>query len=322
MFNNFLYNLSYRKQNENDLSDITWAMCETSEKFKELFLKFFFDFQEEDFLKNIVTFEREKSQGNSRPDFYIEYLKKREKLIYLIEVKIYDRNHHFEQYVKTFKLKDNKNRLGYITNYPHKEDGFIIKTWEEFYDFIKEKLPQNEEEKKLWLGYLEYLKSVCSIIKITKKMDLTGFYSLYLFTEALKKVLNNNENKISTEFYKTTTKTTNIGHYFKIKYPDIYNIKDTWAWIGIYFNREQPLICLSFDSGENWGKPVYDILNENFTRIKNSEFSESPYYEEGRIWFEMTREKHLEFQKLQTPEEQMDILKKFINDVIDKPLKI
>ncbi len=121
----FFENLAYRKRNENDLSDVTWALCMASHSFQTLFLNFFFSSVE---FSDITMFEREKSEGDSRPDFLIE----NSGLIYLIECKINDRNHHFEQYTSTFGIPN--ERLGYITNYKMFKDGFIVKTWEEFYD--------------------------------------------------------------------------------------------------------------------------------------------------------------------------------------------
>ncbi len=285
MIQNFLYNLSYRKSNENDLSDITWTMCETSEKFKELFLKFFFpnvDFS------NIITFEREKTKGNSRVDFYIEtFDNKGNNKIYLIEVKRYDGNHHFEQYLKEFSISE--NQLGYITNYHCNKEGFEVKNWEEFYNYIKENLPQDNSEKEFWKGYLRYLKNVCRT-----------------------------EIKFKTKFYKTTIKSNYIGHYFEIEYINS-NIKKTWAWIGIYYDRKEPIICLSFDNSESWGRPIYNILNKNIQKINEGNLAKKPYCEDSSIWFDMKNE---DFEKAKTPEEQMEILKDFIDEVVTIPLTL
>lgn len=38
----FLENLSYRMFKENDVSDITWALCNTSPRFRDYFLHYFF----------------------------------------------------------------------------------------------------------------------------------------------------------------------------------------------------------------------------------------------------------------------------------------
>ncbi len=331
MIQNFLYNLSYRKSNENDLSDITWAMCETSEKFKELFLKFFFpnvDFS------NLITFDREWSKGNSRVDFYIEVLDRTRSLkIYLVEVKKSDEGHHFD-YIREYKTEG--SNFGYIANYSitnsyieqkckeynieyiDEVKNIKFKTWEQFYDYIKENLPQDNTEKEFWEGYLSYLKSVCSIVKINKKMDLKGMYSLYLLTEALKKNIEREEENFKLKFNKTTTKTNYVGHYFKIEYLSS-KIENTIAWIGVYYDRESPVICLGFDSSEGWGLPVHNILNNELHNINERGLVQKPYKEGNSIYFDM---KNTGFQNAETPEEQMNILKNFIDEVVTIPLKL
>ena len=284
----FLETLSGRKRSENDLSDITWALCLSSHSFQSLFLNFFFP--DTKFL-NITRFEREKSEGDSRPDFLIE----NNGITYLIECKIYDRNHHFEQYTSTFNIPN--ERLGYITNYKMTQKGFVVKTWEEFYDHVANNLPESENEKACWNGYLRYLQNVCSIIKITKKMDLNGMYSLYSFTELLKKLVERTETEYELRYY--SEKNIHGGNgisgcYFEINY---FNnlIETTWAWIGVYYNREKPLICMGFENKQGWGKPVYEIIEKQISKIESDEFYEKPYYEDDAIWFELTKEKHEEF---------------------------
>ena len=114
-------NLYYRFSKENDLSDITWVMCQTSESFQELFLNFFFP---DICFNNIQSFTREFSREDSRVDFYIE----NNGNTYIIECKINDKNHHFEQYTNAYNIKN--ECLGYITNYQYSKSGFNIKTWE------------------------------------------------------------------------------------------------------------------------------------------------------------------------------------------------
>ncbi len=129
--NIFFENLSWRIKNENGLSDITWAFCESSEEFRNIFLTFFFG--EDDYKWNKgVNFQREYSRAGSRPDFYFE----NNDIEYIIEVKINDRNQHFEQYNKpdTFASV----RKGYITNYEianHTE--YSLKTWENFITYLE-----------------------------------------------------------------------------------------------------------------------------------------------------------------------------------------
>ena len=55
--------------------------------------------------------------------------------IYLVENKIYDQNHHFDQYISTFGIP--AERLGYISNYPMVEAGCTVHTWDEFYHHLQ-----------------------------------------------------------------------------------------------------------------------------------------------------------------------------------------
>ena len=127
MIEDLFYNLSQRLWNENDLSDVTWAMTQTSDKFMAEFIRFFFPKEEFDEIDLI----REYAQGNCRPDFYF----KRGKEVYLIECKIGDVNQHFDDYIKEFKIPH--KRLGYITNYTLNKPGFTVKTWTELYKHLQ-----------------------------------------------------------------------------------------------------------------------------------------------------------------------------------------
>lgn len=128
MITRFLESLSYRVNNENALSDIIWSLCNSSPTFREAFLLFFFPNMR---ISPEIEIEREIVKNNSRPDFIIY----NDDEVYLVENKINDRNQHFGQYDKTFKVEP--ERFGYIANYviPQPKEGkkYQIRTWEGFY---------------------------------------------------------------------------------------------------------------------------------------------------------------------------------------------
>ena len=98
--------LSERFQSENDISDITYTLLCADDDFKKVFLNTIFEgIKTED----ILYIQRELPEEDSRPDFIMETSNDK----YLIEVKKWDRNHHFEQYKNTLP---NYNRA-YLTNY-------------------------------------------------------------------------------------------------------------------------------------------------------------------------------------------------------------
>ena len=81
--NLFFESMAERLTNENDLSDITYALCKTDDDFRKFFLEYCFESPV--YTDNLI---REYADEGSRPDFYFIGRDNNE---YLIEVKIYDR---------------------------------------------------------------------------------------------------------------------------------------------------------------------------------------------------------------------------------------
>lgn len=314
MLAEFISNLSYRFRSENDLSDVTWTLCQTSDKFQCVFLRFFFPWMEEDCGE--IYIEREQSNDDSRPDFVFDYNGE----TYLIENKIGDKKHHFEQYVKRFKIAP--NQLGYITNYPLKKDGFTTHTWTEFYKYTQASIP--DDERQLWTAYLSYLHDVCYIFIPTKAMDLKGMHSLYTFYRSLDEVVSVDNDSFTSCLYNSLRDTNHggnflweprdgvMGKYFEVKFKNI-KIKKSWGWIGVYFDRENPVICLGFCNREGWGKPVYSLLSPKLEDISETIISSAPYEEDGAIWFDFRKYEDFEKSSL---EGQIDLLKDFFVDAI------
>lgn len=316
--------LSDKFRKENDLSDITWAMCQSCESFRQYFLKFFFP---EIQLDEDISIEREKSEEDSRPDFFID----NGGVIYLIENKINDTSHHFGQYDQTFGIPP--QRFGYITNYriddeAINKEGYRLHTWEELFDNFSNNLPKKEEDQQLWKGYLEFVKNVCGIIKIDKPMKLNGIYSLFSLMEIFEKKLATREEKqFAVKFYERNKicgggySNSATGVNFQIIYK---NIKDEsgqgiWGWIGIYYNTPNPYIMMGFYNNPGWGKGYIDML-QNKVLSKQTSF-EKPYPESSCLWFEMSKDLRQKFEESEDVKEQESILKQFMDDVILYPLK-
>ena len=307
--------MASRLRNENDLSDITWAMCESSAKFNSDFVKFFFADVD---AKNIYL-EREKSNDDSRPDFYFEC----NELTYLIECKIYDTNHHFDQYIKKFKIKP--EQLGYITNYQHIEEGYVVHTWTELYQYLENHIPNNKE-RDLWQGYLDYLKEVCNIYIPTKPMKLEGMHSLYTFYKSLDEVFCCDEENYKSYLYDSKRDTHGggnrylsprdgvFGKYFEIKFKGNRN-KTAWGWMGVYFRDEEPTIYIAFSNQEGWGKPIFEKINPILDQFCKGKYTSEPYEDSGSIWFEFLKNK--EFDSKSDVDKQIKLLRLFFKEVMD-----
>ncbi|MBO5939573.1 MAG: hypothetical protein J6R18_00050, partial [Kiritimatiellae bacterium] len=180
----FFEALSERAYKENDLSDVTYALCESDSCFRQFFINFFFKNHHPKIDASKVVITREFSTEWGRPDFYI---RDNNGTLFIVEVKIWDGNHHFEQYNKILKGKETKgqkieegsganawHRLGYIANYdavkevPVSVDGKTIgeavavcarvATWKEFVEELELYSCFNDSAIQ---AYLKYVKNVC-----------------------------------------------------------------------------------------------------------------------------------------------------------------
>jgi hypothetical protein len=331
----FFEYLAIRKKDENDLSDITWAMCLASDYFKIKFLNFFFP---NDKFDNSAIIKREYTgKNNSRVDFYIENSCKEK---YIIECKINDRNYHFEQYAEDFEISNDK--MGFISNYKIYKKGFITKTWDELWDILFKSLSDLQPDTKefaLIKGYLAFLKKVCRLntINMNDKLSYKEMFSVYNFMVLLKKTIN----KINTEKYylksddlpysRKSQKELPLGsdgYYFDIiflteitTFPDIKE-KPVKGCVGISYNnpldKKFPVITFYFEEGEI-EKNVYDLLSSNIKKIDyKSEFFNNPYYEDydKSYCFDLP-EKKLEEYENQPLEKQGELIEKFITSVIE-----
>lgn len=315
----FFDSLSVRMYKENDLSDITWALCIASPMFREFFLRFFFpDIK----IDPNVEIEREVSKEDSRPDFIIHNYG----VLYLVENKINDENHHFGQYDNAFNITP--KRFGYIANYtipqPDQEKHYQIKTWEDFYYSSANILCAEEEEQTLIDSYRVYLKNVCNIIEFTKPMNLEGIYSLYQFMEILTRLCKREEERYTISVYTQDRTFDNgharhhsIGNVFELNYKD-FPITRSWGWIGIYYEMEMPEIWIAFLDIENWGKPICELIRRNEGKFANLKLSQSPVFEDDTYWFRFTPKKEgkeISFSALDL-EEQTKMLKSFMDEIL------
>ena len=158
-------------------------------------------------------------------------------------------------------------------------------------------------------------------------------FSLYAFCRELRTLVNRQTDFYVSELYDSRKDTHGGGNrygsmqdgiagcYFHLQYTDA-PIAECWPWIGIYFNYENPLICIAFENNSGWGKAVCDLLP--LSRVETllaGDFYEKPYYEDGSLFFELSDAKHAEFQNSDLAG-QRSIIEGFIDEVIKLPIKI
>ena len=254
--------LADRLYKENNLSDVTYALLAANSGFRKFFLDFFFPGA--GLSPDTVVIEREHAEPGGRPDFWI---RAENGTVYIVEFKIWDGNHHFNEYVQILKKPENggedtaSQRLGYIANYSLEgldAKGCRLHTWKEFEDALA---GENVHDLQIQ-GYLEYLKRVCPNEDFDLqnwKFDLANFAQVKAFYAWLETAIEAVDNKRDCKLYTRSSRDFKnkewMGRFFEFTYKDQ---KRVWAWIGVYYTNKGAELCVEFEDLAGWGRPVCD----------------------------------------------------------------
>ena len=318
----FFANLSSRFGKENDLSDITWAMCQASPFFRAQWIKFFFPELDPEDIESIEREVPDENNLGSRVDFLLT--QRNGDSPYLIEVKIWDQNHHFGQYEKSYAVE--KNHLGYITNYYCKQEGYEVKQWREYYVFLlnqTKNLNPPVEEAELIYAYCEYLKSVCGMTMITEKIDITKMTSLYDLTVVLREVSEFSTDYFALRNYSTTHRDDLRWLFLEVEYKQCNEWGTQYPFLGILYQHTRPRICAGFDCRKGWARGIVEFMKKNsnkFSLVKST-YCTMPELG-GDYYFFMSEYAKKQFEDADSIEEQKKVLKGFIEEAIMFPLRL
>ena len=301
--NLFFKAIAERYHNENDLSDITYALCQSDKAFLQFFLDFFFGEGKINVHQDKIEIEREYAVAEGRPDFAILV---NGKCTHLIEVKKGDAYHHFSQYQGILEKEGNKEltgHLGYITNYPiilatlrqddqdaYKEacdNGRTVKTWKELSCKLESYLAFNDPMLK---EYLNYLQIVCQIdnfsLPDSTPIKSSDFAEISRFIGGLEGKINEMGNE-GVFYYNNAKKfgSGHMGHFFELRGYD--GEQSAWGWVGVNYTPTGAVFFVEFENSTGWGKPVCEhfkslSLTDNFLRfyLKNSNMKWEDFLEE------------------------------------------
>ncbi len=298
---------------ENDLSDLTWAMCQASDAFKAAFVRFFFPALDPDTVENI---DREVATDGARPDFALTC---KDGTQYLVEVKIWNRNQHFGQYEKAFDIPS--ERLGYIVNYALRVEGYTVHTWEEFYKYLADKAPADERD--VWAGYRAYVKTTCWIFDRTTPIRPHDEDFENAITQLISRAISTvGDEKVACELYGNRSRNLitgdNIGREFQFRQTD-GTVGDTWGSFAVYnYNGDTPAIYVAFKRYDNWGGPFTRCFDTDEKVARLDRDHVNAFWEGNALWVELDP---AEFFACPTIEGQEEILRRFLYDVITTPVE-
>lgn len=298
---------------ENDLSDLTWAMCQASNAFKAAFVRFFFPSLDP---ATVESIEREVTYNDARPDFVLTC---QDGTQFLVEVKIWNRDQHFGQYDKAFNIPS--ERLGYIVNYELHMDKYTVHTWEEFYKYLADKAPA--EECDVWAGYRAYVKETCWIFdRITPlrphDKDFTDTI-IRLFSQAITSI---DEENVKCWLYGNRNHNLitngNVGCEFQLRRTDVTQ-NDIWGAFIVYdYDKDHPCIYIAFKNEDNWGREFTRHFDTDEKASKFSHNNVSAFWESNALWIELDP---TEFFACPTIEGQEKILHNFLYNTLTTPFE-
>lgn len=280
----FFTALSERAYKENDLSDVTYAMCEADLSFRQFFLDFFFPGQ---LNASEVTIQREHSTDWGRPDFWI---RTKDNKLYIVEVKIWDGSHHFEQYFNILNDDNGPNnlqgdeakkavwsRLGYIANYEIEyavqdeykvgnkgvaKDLCSVRTWEEFSEELKKYQSLNSP---LVEAYAAYLARVCPYddfaVKADESLYVQSFTNIAVFYKTISDIVGKLDGVVpynrSPRQFQSMRRMGRYFEYTKFKETESSNESSIWGWLGVVYEKDNfwgVKVCVEFEDVPGWGE--------------------------------------------------------------------
>ena len=307
-----VHRMRYPSDEENDLSDLTWALGRNCEEFLKS-LVFFFCFNLNPDLPTEIV--REDSLGEGcRSDISIE----NGDTVFVIENKIYGRNYHIEQYGRLRFLREKEiGKLGLITNYRidditrAKARGYNFTTpgtWEQFSRYLDSKMQEKSfsaDWEDVIKGYIEYVKEVCSIMEI-KEIRFGSLSSLAYFNRLVKKVVEQFQSEtLDCQLYKIGSAFGEnwSGQYFSFKKKG--GKSAVYPFFGIYYNEEPPTIVFSFEN--DWCEEIYSKFKG---KHKEGSFFDI-WSDENEVTFELNEKKYGEF-VTSSGDRQEAILQEFV----------
>ena len=316
----FFRSLADRFRRENDLSDMTWAMCEASAAFRRMWIRFFFGEALDP--ETVTRIEREVTSDNrgSRVDFL---LRVRGGDTYLIEVKIGDRNQHFGKYDSDYDIPP--ERFGYITNYPLNDRKYKnVRQWSAFYYELSKADGIPEEEQELFQGYLEYLRSICGIVMLTEKIEIDRMSALYALTLLVEELSAREGDRYVSKYWKGLDRREVRWLFFHVKYADFPDWPDQYLFIGIWFKEKTPRILGGFDKRATYAKEACEFLNKHRSLLGAIplEFCSAPDKHDGEWYLNLSEEATAKFCAAATVDEQKELLKGYMEEITKFPIKV
>lgn len=252
----FFRHLADRCFCENDLSDITWALCKVYPEVKILLAQFL----GAPASIRVVELEREFDLGDGCRVDFICWL---DEVPLFIESKLNDQNYHLRQYKEQAHHLYPKFSLALLSKHsllPADSDearrlGWTVHRWA---DFIEHLASQGFARESLIQAYIKYARQVCEMVDIRPlRIDPESLYSLISFYELAKELIDSaSHDDFAYIRYKSARSESGpgwTGVYYSITHkPSGIEI---WPWFGLGLDGVDDLEAhVFFTLDTNWNR--------------------------------------------------------------------
>lgn len=261
MLKDFISELGKRLDSENDLSDITWALLQSSSDFRRAFLTFIGINNTE--FESAFEFEREYLlPGNLRVDLAIRSPLSKE--VILLENKIWDRNYHFVDYSKAIGSSSNFKLVLLSAHQIESSDsnlaqrtGWTLRYWHDFEESLRSLTFKEFDDVRA--GFISYLRRVCMVLPVDRiQFDSASLNSLYSFNNLIRRIVKDASHDNFVYALYPSPRSFSNGYsacYYSIAKRG--EIPFTYPAIGIDY-QEDPSICVWLD--RDWNKIADSVL--------------------------------------------------------------
>lgn len=237
----FFSRFAERRYRENELSDVTWALCHAVPKFAEVLAQFI---GIEVSSGTAVKVDREVDLGaGNRIDISCSV----DSVTIFVEVKIYDRNYHLRQYAQRIVGRPG-SRLVLLTNHvldreqqiEAKQLGWSVCSWRDFVSRVESAFHSDDV---LVDAYLRYVRRVCNMVELREiRFDPNSLYSLVSLNALIEEVIGGTSHDDFTySRYKSSRDHGPgwTGAYFQLQYHHADIQRQVWCFFGLFFEEPE-----------------------------------------------------------------------------------
>ena len=310
--------LSERLGNETNLSDITWALLEVIDEFRNDVWKIL---SGEDSKGALIETAREYRFENGKQ---VDFVFKTASTWLLVENKIGDRNYHFEDYTQAAREIENTEHVRVInclltahtltgkSDLDAKQAGWRVVRWAEIVDAISKRPMKEkgyEQYQEVVSGYLAYVKEVCGMKHVeTMRFEPQSLHSLFYLSNLIGNLIHQGQlagDDYNIMYYPAHTREYGecwVGNYYTITMHDVNQTLYVWLGIG-YCDQDPPgiHIVLEYD----WNKPARSLpkmlgekYSDNYCRL---------IPESGQVKLELLPERYEKFNQMNVEEQTTEL---------------